>query len=713
MVKEALKLKQQGFNPFPTYPNSKMPVNLLNGKPTHERKQNNPEIITWSHCQNHRLSDDGIKGLFNEETNISHIFTDDSEYNIVCIDIDVKMGDSPDEELRKALGDYKRKNLDKLVNYPVVDTPSGGLHIYCKLKKCTVGFKKFRIKETSLSGDFLSKGTFVILPPSVYKGGVYKLSNGSFDTIPAFDSLDDLMDNFDLEKMDNYNDEKGKIKPKKPNLRTQEDVDRFIQEQLDHIRNCALGERNSSIYAASVTMTRYLKSRFSQEELYDMIYPVAAQKVQDDKEYREYEETIKSGIKTGLKKRGSTAGNMGDVSIESIESSIREKYMFRFNEVIQQPEWKRMDDKGWMEFTDYDRERIAYQLFQEFGDFSERKFKSLIEGELLDKYHPFAEYFNSLPKWDGKADYIDQLAKTVTVEEGQEDIWRLYLRRWMIAAVACSTEAVTATGDRAVNHSALILAGDQGIGKTRWTHSLSIADDPKYRFLGHFDVHNKDYKILLSTKFLINLDEIEATTTKAEWGSLKSLLTAPEQTLRMPYKRYDKTFPRRASFIGSINHPEFLNDQTGSRRFLCVTAVKIQLPSRDLILHAWAQALALLRQGEKYWFDGAEIDLINEHNIDYSREVIEDELLDQYYTKPDTDDDPDGQWLAATIILDRLLAGSKLKVSPIKLSIALKNRGYKKEKKQVSGERRWRWFVKIKKDPNLDSQSSVEYAEYE
>jgi len=75
--------------------------------------------------------------------------------------------------------------------------------------------------------------------------------------------------------------------------------------------------------------------------------------------------------------------------------------------------------------------------------------------------------------------------------------------------------------------------------------------------------------------------------------------------------------PRMASFIGTSNRRDLLNDPTGSRRYLCIEVEKkienTPLEHKQL----FAQLKAELANGERYWFNGEEEKELMKHNEPY------------------------------------------------------------------------------------------------
>ncbi|MFT5244462.1 MAG: putative P-loop ATPase [Psychroserpens sp.] len=89
----------------------------------------------------------------------------------------------------------------------------------------------------------------------------------------------------------------------------------------------------------------------------------------------------------------------------------------------------------------------------------------------------------------------------------------------------------------------------------------------------------------------------------------------------------NETMPRRASFAGKINTAQFLNDTTGSRRFLFFELEGIQYQHKVDINLAFSKALFLFKSEFKHWFDQEEIKLITKNNEQYQLISPEEELL--------------------------------------------------------------------------------------
>jgi len=326
--------------------------------------------------------------------------------------------------------------------------------------------------------------------------------------------------------------------------------------------------------------------------------------------------------------------------------------------------------------------------------FSYDRLNNLLNSDYIPKVNPFLEYFETLPDWDGN-DHIEKLANTVELaDQTQVDYWKMCLKKFLIGLTACAID------DSITNETSIILSGEQGIGKTKWLNLLvpDKLDPRKYLYVGTIYDHNKDSQLYLSTKLLINLDELESLN-KDEIGYLKSLFTLDSITLREPYMRKSKTYVRRASFVGSVNKAQFLTDPTGSRRFLSFEAKDIDYEHNVNMDMVFAQALSLFKSGEKFYFDLGEIKIINENNEDFRIRSYEEELFLTYFSKPDNNDVQMNRYeILQTSEIAQLLNSKSptLRITDAtlrKLGQVMKGLGFTKKNKKVNKNSVKGWMV--------------------
>lgn len=341
-----------------------------------------------------------------------------------------------------------------------------------------------------------------------------------------------------------------------------------------------------------------------------------------------------------------------NVSFKQIEKYLKDKYDFRYNVVLSKIEFKKKQNDFFVELNDY----LENSLYRELGlngfKIHKSTLSNILDSDFSKPYNPFTNYLNSLPKWDGVTDHMKNLAKTVSTHN--DHLWAEFLKKWIIAAVASIAD------DNVVNHTAIILSGGQGIGKTTWLNNLCPNALKSYVFSGTINPNNKDTLSHLSECIFINMDELE-TMNRTEIGALKEIITKYSMRLRKPYGRHNQNFVRRASFMGSVNVMQFLNDPTGSRRFLCFDVSKIDYKTKIDIDLVFAQAYSLYKSGFKFYFDKDEIDMVNNNNEQFSIRTVEEEMLLTYF-RP-IEPEYCSKFLTATQINNYLSERSRIQVS--------------------------------------------------
>ncbi len=189
---------------------------------------------------------------------------------------------------------------------------------------------------------------------------------------------------------------------------------------------------------------------------------------------------------------------------------------------------------------------------------------------------------------------------------------------------------------------------------------------------------DKDARILLCKNFLINLDEL-AAMQKMELNALKSMLSKDTVKVRRPYDKKPTVAKRRANFFGSTNNEEFLNDETGSVRWLCFDINEIVWDYKkeiDINL-VWGQAYHLFKNGFKYELSSDEIEENERMNSEHTIRTPEIELIQSYY-EPIEKEKPFAKHYTATDIINELKSNNLafVTLSTQNIGKALKQLGY-------------------------------------
>lgn len=354
--------------------------------------------------------------------------------------------------------------------------------------------------------------------------------------------------------------------------------------------------------------------------------------------------------------------------IDRLETFLNYRYSFRYNVVSGKLEYKATKATLWKPVTDFVENSILREILKAKVKCNINTLRNLLRSDYCEQFDPFKNYFDNLPDNEDETDYITELANTITTTK--QDLWQVCFKKWFVAMVAC------VTNDKAINQTVIVFSGKQGVGKTTWIEKLIPKPLKDYMFSGTINPNNKDTLIHLAECMLINLDELE-NLNRTEIGTLKELITKTHIRMRKAYGHNNETLPRRASFAGSVNTAQFLNDTTGSRRFLCFEVEHIEYTHNIDINQAYAQARQLYKDGFRYWFNQEEIKEINLNNEQYQIRSPEEELLLTWFEIADRD--TANNFLNTTQIATKLAERAKLNITDgtvMKLGKALKKHNY-------------------------------------
>lgn len=304
--------------------------------------------------------------------------------------------------------------------------------------------------------------------------------------------------------------------------------------------------------------------------------------------------------------------------IDRLELFLSTRYVFRHNIVSGKLEFQYFGKKKWNVMNDFIENSMLRECLKGRIKTNLSSLRNLLYSDFCQLFNPFEDYFYNLPSYDEKTDYILELANTITTTK--QELWQQCFKKWLVAMVGCVLD------DKVINHTVIVFSGKQGLGKTTWVEKLVPKQLKEYLFSGTINPNNKDTLVQLAECMLINLDELE-NLNRSEIGSLKEIITKTQIRMRKAYGHNNETMPRRASFAGSVNTAQFLNDSTGSRRFLCFELEGIKYQHDVDINLAFSQALFLFKSGFRFWFDQEEIKSITENNEQYQLRSPEEELL--------------------------------------------------------------------------------------
>lgn len=231
--------------------------------------------------------------------------------------------------------------------------------------------------------------------------------------------------------------------------------------------------------------------------------------------------------------------------------------------------------------------------------------------------------------WDGK-DRIRPLADTLTVSDEDRHYRDVALTTWLLQCVAAADGARRTSNKDALPkyELAFILQGGQGAKKTSWFKRLVPKNLSVYIIDGaHLDPADKETVRICISSWICELGELDSTFRRADISRLKAFLSKQTDTLRLPYDRVESQFGRRTSFCGSVNPEQFLNDSTGSRRFLPLQVTACDSLHTINMQQLWAQVWTLYLSGQQWWCDSELEEMLKERHERHSETTPVDELI--------------------------------------------------------------------------------------
>ena len=316
-------------------------------------------------------------------------------------------------------------------------------------------------------------------------------------------------------------------------------------------------------------------------------------------------QTLETPAESVIETSEKTTGNKLAVKLEKF---LTTHYEFRYNVLTEQAEVRK---KGNDKFRSVNQ-RVANTLClhaQEEGIVCwDKDVMRYLNSERLTDFHPLLAYMAELPEWDS-IDRVTPLAERISTKE----IWTKGFHRWMLGVAAQWSGQM----NRCANSLApMLISTCQGMGKSTFCRQLmpdSLAD----YYTDSFDLNSQGAcEQKLSLFGLINLDEYDKLSPR-KLPLLKNLMQMTSLHYRKAHRAQYSHLPRMASFIGTSNRKDLLNDPTGSRRYLCIE-VNEKIDNTPVEhKQLFAQLKTELSHGERYWFDTEEEKELMKHNEAY------------------------------------------------------------------------------------------------
>lgn len=359
------------------------------------------------------------------------------------------------------------------------------------------------------------------------------------------------------------------------------------------------------------------------------------------------------------------------------------RYVFGINSMTHMVYYKTPDEEHWRRF-DWDFMPFEFLCTIE-TDRGLQTPLSNVEAVVRDmaaknRYHPIREYLESLV-WDG-VDRIKALCDSISTDD--DEAFRVYFTKWYVGMIACAM-------GQGANDKALILQGNQGDGKTYFFEKLL----PRQKGLKLTDVldsftpSSKDDRIKATEYMLIVFDEM-SSYNKNELGELKSMITANEFEVRIPYARSIVTREKSATFAGCVNNDQFLRDATGDRRYLVFKMLSRDWAAYDAIdkEQLLAQFVHLWKTGTEHRLTRLEYDMVIKRNrTHFTATTTDEEMLGHLY--------PDDRSFMTWRDIAREYQETfnyRFTAQPATLGAYMKKLGILRKQKKINGRNEWGYF---------------------
>lgn len=308
---------------------------------------------------------------------------------------------------------------------------------------------------------------------------------------------------------------------------------------------------------------------------------------------------------------------------------MQQNYEFRKNELTGTVQYRSLS-MPYFVFTDVTesvRNTMTRRALEAGLKTWDKDIRRYVESDDVPLYNPIEDYLQQLPAWDG-TDRLDAFARRVPTAN---PLWHRFFPLWLRSMVAHWLGKDQNHGNALVP----LLMGPQGCGKSTFC-SLILPPELRSYYNDRVNFRN-EYDLLnqLSSFALINIDEFDSVG-RTHQAVLKYLLSTPDAKLRVPYGKAITHRRRYASFVATTNHLQPLTDPTGSRRFLCVSVTgSIDTTSSIDYDQLYAQLLAEVKEGERYWLNDGETAELIAYNERYRQIDSIAELISSLYRRPE------------------------------------------------------------------------------
>ena len=310
-----------------------------------------------------------------------------------------------------------------------------------------------------------------------------------------------------------------------------------------------------------------------------------------------------------------------------LKGAIRKNLLTERIDIVKPLGWYRESST----LTDVDIKYLLLYFEQNYGLTVEKKIEDAVKVIANEnRYHPVCDFLNSLV-WDGTERIRFCLHHFLGADT--DDYTYEALRLFLLGAISrvftpgCKFEIM------------LCLVVGQGSGKSSFFRLLAVNDDWFSDDLKKLDDDNVYRK--MQGHWIIEMSEMIATANAKSIEEIKSFLSRPKETYKIPYETHPADRKRQCVFGGTSNTLDFLPlDRTGNRRFVPVMVyperadvhiLDDEAASRAYINQMWAEAMEIYRSGDfKLKFSPAMDEYLKAHQREFMPEDTKASQIQDY-----------------------------------------------------------------------------------
>ena len=308
---------------------------------------------------------------------------------------------------------------------------------------------------------------------------------------------------------------------------------------------------------------------------------------------------------------------------------LERKYEMRYNTALGCTEIRKAgSNEPFVAVDERMRNTIAIKARLDGIDAWDKDIRRYMDSDFVKAFNPVDIFLEGLRgRWNGK-NHIEMLADCVPNDNAR---WAEWFHTWFLAMVAQWLGLNISHG----NSVAPLLISRQGYRKSTFCKRL-LPEALQWGYNDNLIISEKQNTLRAMTQsLLINIDEFNTLSAKTQDGFLKNVMQLANIKIRQPYCQQQVTLPRIASFIATANVSDVFSDPSGCRRFIAVTLTgPIRLPEHIDYEQLYAQAVAELDSGRRYWFDETDTQDIMENNVQYQQRTPAEALFLDSFSIP-------------------------------------------------------------------------------